>query len=205
MVTNIPLYSGVVRIIVVAAILGGITVGSLVGTDLLNFNTSKATARAMELEADVQTRRENINLENYKKIEDARTEAEVTRIAQETEAHQRELTQASVYQEKRHEQNLELDRWTRYVVWAATLIASVGLTIFLIQYGRSRVILSRAQVTNVDPWSDPEQRAMARRQARMNEIAERKAILRQQVVQETLTGGDGNRPPRSELIRPVGR
>jgi len=209
MVMNSTPLSGLIGIIVVVVLIGTVAGLALADTDLLNFNTSAAAARAQDQETQLQGQKATSDMElyqaenaatiekvrsdlaNYKAIQAAHTQAEKDKIGLEVTARQREL-----------DQNLALARLTRLVgltvVALAALIVIGGLGIFLIQYGRSRVLLAQAQTTQATMWDNPIWRTEQIRQARAREILERQAALGQQAIGQSTTGGNGRYPPESE-------
>ena len=191
MVSNNTPLAGLLGIVVVIAIIGAISGLALSETDLLNFNTSAAEARIRELEA--------------------RSEREaLQRKLDQDLAHQREQAKQNlVHQREQATQNLWLARLTRYVALIvgalATLIVSVGLTVFLIQYGRSRLVLAQAEATHTQaaPWHVSTWRAEQIRRAREREVAEREAALGQQTTRKPGSGGNGRHRPKDKLIEGV--
>ena len=216
MVSNNTPLAGLLGIVVVIAIIGAISGLALSETDLLNFNTSAAEARIRELEAQLQAEKaasdqelyqaeiaaqiEQVasDLESHKAIESARVQAEKDKIRLEVTARQHKL-----------DQDLALARLTRFaaliVMTLATLIVSVGLTVFLIQYGRSRLVLAQAEATHTQaaPWHVSTWRAEQIRRAREREVAEREAALGQQTTRKPGSGGNGRHRPKDKLIEGV--
>ncbi len=206
MVSNNTPLAGLLGIVVVIALIGAISGLALSGTDLLNFNTSAAEAHIREMEAQLQADKTAIDLQYYKAIQAARTESEKEELRLELEAQKRKLEQELAHQRARNELDLVLARLTRYVVLTvgalATLMVSVGLAIFLIQYGRSRLVLAQAEVTHTHAasWHVPAWRAEQIRRAREREVAEREVAMGQQTTGKSGTGDNGRHPPKDKLI-----
>ena len=201
---NTPL-AGMLGIIVVIAMIGVISGVAISGTDLLNFNTSAAEARIREMEAQLETDKDAIDLQYHKAIQAARTESEEEALRLELEAQKARLEQELAHQRAQDELDLALARPTRYVVLAvgtlAVLIVSVGLAVFLIQYGRSRLVSAQAEATHAQaaPWDVYAWRAEQIRRAREREITERMRAMDQQTTGEPGTGGNGKHPPKDKL------
>ena len=201
---NTPL-AGMLGIIVVIAMIGVISGVAISGTDLLNFNTSAAEARIQEMEAELQLEKDAIDLQYYEAIQAAQTESEKEALRLELEAQKDRLEQELAHQRAQDELDLALARPTRYVVLAVgtltALIVSVGLAVFLIQYGRSRLVSAQAEATHAHaaPWNVPAWRAEQIRHAREREIAERMHAMDQKITREPGTGGNGNHPPKDKL------
>jgi hypothetical protein len=207
MVSNNTPLAGLLGILVATALIGAISGLALSGTDLLNFNTSAVEARIREQEAQLEADKAAIDLQYYEIIQAARTESEKEELRLELEARKRELEEDLAHQRARNELYLALARPTRYAVLVvgtlATLIVSVGLSVFLIQYGRSRLVLAQAEVTHAAPWHAPAWRAEQIRRAREQEVAERELALGQQAGREPATGGNGRHRPNDKLIEGV--
>jgi hypothetical protein len=171
--------SGLIGIVLVVALIGTIAGLALAGTDLLNSNTSAAAARAQDQEtwahaqhaaidlklqqakSEAEIEKITSDLENYRAIQAAQAQAERDKLKLEVAAQQRELNQ-----------NLAFTRLTRFVTLAvitlATLIVSVGLATFLVQWGRSRYWLpsTQAEAAQAAAWHVPAWRAERIRRAR---------------------------------------
>jgi len=201
---NTPL-AGLLGIVVVIAMIGAISGVALSGTDLLNFNTSASEARIREMEAEFQSKKDAIDLQYYAAIQAAQTESEKEALRLELKAKKNMLEQELAHKRAQDELDLELARPTRYVVLAigtlTALILSVGLAIFLIQYGRSRLVLAQAEATHAHaaPWDVYAWRAEQIRRAREREIAERMRAMDQQTTREPGTGGNGKHPSKDKL------
>jgi hypothetical protein len=198
-----------IGIVSVVALIGAIAGLGLADTDLLNSNTSAAEARARDQETQERALKAAIDADayraegaakiervfsdvtNYIAIQRAQTRAEVERIQLAVEATQHQV-----------EQDLELARLTRYVVLvagiSAALIMSIGLAIFLIQCGRSRLVLAQAKVPQANLWQVPAWRAAQVRRARERERTERWVALSQQAIEQSIVGGNGKHPPESK-------
>jgi hypothetical protein len=201
---NTPL-AGLLGIVVVIAMIGVVSGVAISGTDLLNFNTSAAEARILEMDAELQSKKDAIDLQYYEAIQAARTESEKEALRLELKAQKDGLEQELAHQRAQDELDLALARPTRYVVLAvgtlAALIVSVGLAVFLIQYGRSRLVSAQAEATHAQaaPWDVYAWRAEQVRRAREREIADRMRTMGQQTTREPDTGGNGKHPPKDKL------
>ena len=205
MVMNSAPLSGLIGIVLVVVLIGIIAGLAISGSDLLNYNTNAAAARAQDQKTQEQSQRAAVDLQYYKAIQAARTESEKEILRLELEARQHELEQNLALQRERAEQDLELARLTRYVVLAvgplATLIVCIGLTAFLIQYGRSLLVLAQNEAARAALWHAPAWRAEQIRLAREREGAERETALAQQTARRPATGGNGRHPPKSEPVK----
>ncbi len=206
------LFGGLVSLVIVVAILALVAGVALSGSDLLNPNTSTANAEAINRATRSKSEQEAID----RKLQEARVEAELNRIRQETEARQRESEQALGLAVQRQQHELAQAELRNQVinsllptmavtVMIAVLIISGGLTYYLIQSGRSRWGMAKAQsptrVTNVDAWHDPAWRAQQINMARSNEVAQHWAELARQATSKPAPGGNGQHPPTSEPVK----
>ena len=209
MVSNNTPLVGLIGIVSVVALIGAIAGLGLADTDLLNSNTSAAEARALDQETQEQALKAAIDagvyraegaakiervfsdVTNYIAIQRAQTHAEVGKIQLAVEATQQQV-----------EQDLELARLTRYVTLmagtSAALIVSIGLAMFLIQCGRSRVTSAQTKGVQMNLWQAPAWRAEQIRRARERERSERRVALSQQTIEQSISGGNGQHPPESK-------
>lgn len=136
------LFSGLASVILVIALLG-IAVGVAVSnTDLLNFNRSAAEVEILKQTAQVQAQRDAIDMDNYQRIKAAKTEAELARLELEQEALRKERAYALTARQR-------LDQVWLIVGPLAVLILVFALTLFLMQYGRSQLLMAQARSTQV--------------------------------------------------------
>ncbi|KPL20467.1 MAG: hypothetical protein AMJ93_11885 [Anaerolineae bacterium SM23_84] len=204
MATNVISLSGLIGIVLVVAIIAATAGWALCDSDLLNYNTSAAAARAQDQKTQEQTQRAAIDLQYYEAIQATRIQAEQEKLRLELEARQRELDQNLAYQHKRTERELELARLTRYVLLAvgslAILIMSIGPTVFLIQHSHSRSLVARAEAEAAQTalWHIPAWRVEQIRRAREREIRERETAMGQQAIERSATGGNGRNAPRNQ-------
>ena len=103
MATNVISLSGLIGIVLVVAIIAATAGWALCDSDLLNYNTSAAAARAQDQKTQEQTQRAAIDLQYYEAIQATRIQAEQEKLRLELEARQRELDQNLAYQHKRTE------------------------------------------------------------------------------------------------------
>jgi hypothetical protein len=210
--SSTSLFGGLVGLVVVVAILALVAGAALSGSDLLNPNTSAANAEAINRATQSKLEQEALD----RKLQEARVEAELNRIRQETVARQRESEQALELAIQRQQHELaQVERRDQVInsvlpmmavaMMIAVLIVSSGLTYYLIQSGRSRWGMAKAQsprrVTNVDTWHDPAWRAQQINRARANEVAQHWAESARQATSKPAPGGNGQPPPTTEATK----
>ena len=175
---------GLAVIIITLALVAGL---AFAGNDLFNPTTSAANAAATTLAAQSQAQKETVDLEAYRaeksnQADKAAFDLEIYKTTQqlEVQARQREL-----------ELNLDFARQFRQAALSvgalAALILSLAGAYCLVHLGRSRLrpipvpVEVQAQVQSptlpqvayLDPWQDPDWRALQIRRARAIETAER--------------------------------
>ncbi len=198
------LFTGLARVVLIVALLAGMGGAALAGTDLLNFNTSSAAARAQDVETQYRAQKQAIDLEGYRELVAAQTEAEKEVIRLEVGARKRELEAAYEHQLRQAEQDLALERQTRraelIALILAVLIVGSGLSYYLVQQGRSRLLEAQARVeATADPWRDPSYRADRIRYARLQALAEGKAAAAEpEPAAPTARRGNGHEVPAGQ-------
>ncbi|HLF29016.1 MAG TPA: hypothetical protein VJG32_22035 [Anaerolineae bacterium] len=216
-ITGSSLFSGLVGVVVIVAILALVAGAALSGNDLLNPNTSDAKAQEknqatqsrsekdeIDLEAyrtqkAVEAEKMNLDLENYKAIQVAHTQAEQDKFRLEVEAQKQEFDQALVHQQEQAELDIAFARLARYILLGvgalAISVVSVGLTACLIRFSRSRWAPAQTPTAHADIWSDPIWRAEQIRLARAQEVAQRQtALVREVAIQGSSSDGNGRYP-----------
>jgi hypothetical protein len=166
--------------IVVLTGLGVALGGVLGGTDLLNPETSHAKALQMQQEADLQAQRAAIDLDIYKREQDARLEFQNQQQSQEL-----------AYQKDRQQMELALLQMRETALTGAMsvvlILAGGGLAFYLVSIGRRAWVRADSRV-ELHEWQ-----ALARRLTRDNERLTRQWELYQRAIQESIKGGDGHR------------
>jgi hypothetical protein len=167
--------------IVVLTGLGVALGGVLGGTDLLNPETSHAKALQMQQEADLQAQRAAIELDIYKKDQDARLEFQ-----------NQQHSQSLAYQRDRQQMELALLQMREImltgVMSLVLILAGGGLTFCLVPIGR-RVWSRTDSRAELHEWE-----ALARRLDRDNKRLLQQWELCQRAIQERVVkGGNGHR------------
>lgn len=200
---NTPLV-GLVSLVIVIAVIAALGALGISGSDILNPNTSIATARAKDQETRLRDQKAAIDMKNYEIIQNARTQAEQDKVRLEVEARQSELEQTLVLQRGRAAQDMELARLTHYALSVAgalaVLIVSVGLTVGVIRFSLSRWATTQPQVVYADPWHDHTWRTDQIHRARGIEMAERGSALVWQTTWKSTVSGNGRKPPEDKAI-----
>jgi len=209
MVSNNTPLSGMIGIVSVVALIGAVAGLGLAGTDLLNYNRSAADARAQDQETQERVQEAAIDLNVHRAAGAAQIEKIVSDLVNymatqkaQTQAQTEGIWLAVEAERRQEEQDLELARLTRYVALvagtSATLILSIGLAMFLIQCGRSRVMTAQTKGAQMNLWQTPAWRAAQVRRARERERTERWVALSQQAIEQSIVGGNGQHPPESK-------
>ncbi len=191
--TGSSLLSGIASVVLIAALLGTVAGLAFSGTDLLNFNTSAAQARAIDHDTQIKSQKDAVDLENYKAIKVAQTEAELQKIQLGVEAHKRSLElQVAAGETIRQAQ-----------IWLGVLVV-IAITMILsycsIRYAQSHFLFPKVQSSYADPKCNPALRAEIIRQARAQEVAERQAqIAAQFIAKSTAPSGNGRHPSKNKL------
>jgi hypothetical protein len=183
-------FSGLVSLVLVLVIIGAVAALALSESDLTNFLTNSAKADAIREQNRIQAQKDAIELKNYEALQEIETNLQKEKILADTAAYKRNIEQQLLFQQQQNQQNLELQfqrsnqdlevsRLTRYVLLGAgvltMLFISMGLSIFFIQLGRSRVIAVQSVSTLPSRWQDPEWRKKQIASARQREIIARKS------------------------------
>jgi len=167
--------------IVVLTGLGVALGGVLGGTDLLNPETSHAKALQMQQEADLLAQRAAVDLEIYKKEQDARLEFQNQQQSQ-TLAHQRDRQQIELALLQMRETALT---GTMSLV---LILAGGGLAFYLVSIGRRAWVRADSRV-ELHEWQ-----ATARRLDRDNKRLMQQWELYQRAIEESVVkGGNGHR------------
>ncbi|MGB8645777.1 MAG: hypothetical protein WCF84_11110 [Anaerolineae bacterium] len=182
--------------VVVGIVLGATGAFAFFSSDLMHYNTSTATAHAMEQQTqskaakdaldlgfyktqkDQETEKAAVDLENYKTTQRLEMENQQRQMEQQLEMQRQKAAQELAAQQAKADQDLMLARLTQYavlaIIAAATMVVSIGALFFLIQKGRSQMQLAQAEA---ERQRELAQRAEMIRQARENERTERRAML----------------------------
>lgn len=207
---SIDLFSGIGKILIAVAVFGAIAGFAISSSDLMHFNTSAATARAMEQQTqsraakdavdigvyktqkaqeqekaalDLETYKTNqrLEMENQQRLREQQLQTQRQLAEQELAAQREQLSQQLVIQRAKADQELVLGRLSQYgllaILAAGMLVLCMGTVYFLIQTGRSRVLMAQAQVTD-QRQRELERRAEMIRQARANERIFRRAEIK---------------------------
>jgi hypothetical protein len=188
---------GLAVIIIMLALVAGL---AFAGNDLFNPTTSAANAAATALAAQSQAQKEAVDLEAYRaeksnQADKAAFDLEVYKATRqlEVQARQREL-----------DLNLEFARQFRQtaLLVGASVILILNLVgaYCLVQINRSRLAPVQTQVqapvqtqvAYLDPWQDPDWRALQIRRARAIETAERGTASAWRAAHKLNLSGDGD-------------
>jgi Na+/glutamate symporter len=155
---NISPFGGLVKVILALVLIGLIMGLVLTGSDLTNFITNSAKAEAMKSQNEFEEKKNAIDLEKYESTQKAEAQAEEERILAETDALERSLELDLLLKERKVALDLEVATFSKYL-WSGMIPLLVfcfviGIVIFMVQAGRSRLILAQAQVKQIDPWQD---------------------------------------------------
>ncbi len=161
---NYSLFSGLASVILVVALLGAALGIGISNTDLLNFNRSAAEAEAMRSATRVQNQKDLIDIQTHQRIKLAEATAIIEKISTDTQAYRQQ-----VIQELRAQQHMN-------TVWLVTgplavVIIVIALGAFLVQLGRSQVLLAEAKVTRIKMIQAAREKEIAWRAAKMTKIS----------------------------------
>jgi len=165
-------FAGLVGVVVVLVVIGSVLGLAISGTDLPNFITRPAEVERIRSETQIEADKGKIDVQNYGKIEEARTQAEVQRIQAEAENYRLQLDQDREIQRQRSEMELELARIASMVFYfalAGTIVA-VGIAgaITVTRIGKKfPTVETKAALT--DRWNDRQWRQRQIRRAKQTE------------------------------------
>ena len=156
--TNFSLFGGLAKVVIVLVLLGLLMGLVLTGSDLTNFITNSAKAEAIRVQTDLDAQQKQIDLENYATIQKAETQAKEERTMAETKAFERSLELDLLQKERKVALDLEVSTFSKYL-WSGVMpfivsYLGIGFIIFMVQAGRSRLILAQARAKQIDPWQD---------------------------------------------------
>ena len=179
--TNFSLFGGLAKVVLALVTIGLLMGLVLTGSDLTNFITNSAKADAIRLQTNLDAQQKQIDLENYATIQKAETQAEEERISAETKSFERSLELDLLQKEQKAALDLEVSTFSKYL-WAGVMpfiisCLGIGTIIFMVQAGRSRLILAQAQAKQIGPWQDIAWRKERIQIARQQEQLERKKII----------------------------
>ena len=141
MVPSQPL-AGIVGLVVVVALLGGMAFLGLSGTDLANFNTSAAEARARDQQTSIDAKKAEIDLEAYKENAELDKEFQQRRHELELQKLEDDLRQQTETQQNLDLVRVEFDRALRLAALItgslAALMLCAALTYAAVRFTSSR-------------------------------------------------------------------
>ncbi|MBE0683963.1 MAG: hypothetical protein IH589_18845 [Anaerolineales bacterium] len=141
-------FEGLAKVILILVAIGILVGLVLTGSDITNFITNSAKAEAIKQQNELQAQKNAIDLEAYQ-----------LSVNQQLLAQQEQAVKELQFQEQKAAQELELARLSSYLwVGAGVFVAfcfGVGFVILMIQFGRSLLITSQAQVKKTDVWQNP--------------------------------------------------
>jgi hypothetical protein len=179
-------YKGFATIIVILVVIGALASLAFTNSDLTNFMTNSAKADGIRQQNAVQQQIDAINTENYKTVEQAKTQAQLDQIAADTATYKK-LQTALEAKTSRQQAALEVEtsRLFDYGKIAVSIILAVCfsaiLLILTVQFTRSRLVLvqAQAQAKRIDTRQDPIQLKEQIERARQRELMNRESYLRQ--------------------------
>ncbi len=188
---NISPFSGLVSVIIVLVLIGAVSALALCESDLTNFLTNSAKADGIKEQNKIKAQKDALELKNYEALQEIELNLQKEKILADSAAYQRQIEQQLLFQQQQNQKNLELQsqkstqeleisRLTALGFAGAGIVAiiciSMGLAIFLIQLGRSRVITVQSNLKLSSKWKDPDWRkkqiALARQRELFNRIGQ---------------------------------
>jgi hypothetical protein len=168
--TNNSPFAGLAKVILVLVFIGVLVGLAFSGTDLTNFITNTARAQGITRQNEVQAAKDIIDIQNYRTIQDATTQAQKDKILADRVTYQESLNQGLQLQARKAALELETARLVSYFLIAVGVFIAFCIGIFMIQFGFSRLIVARAQAEKISSWQDHIQRKEQIRIARQREL-----------------------------------
>ncbi len=170
-VNNSP-FNGLAKVILVLLAVGILVGLALSGSDLANFITNTAEAETIVQQNKVQAQKDTIDIDTYRQSAEQRLKFQ-----------QKQAEQDLQFEAQKAAQESEIARLASYF-WTGTgvfivLCMGIGIVVFSIQIGRSRLILAKAAVQGIDVWRDSNWRSVQIQIARRREQEMREGFLRQ--------------------------
>lgn len=180
--SNNSLFGGLSKVILTLVIIGAVVGLVLSDSDLTNFITNSAEAEAIKNQNDLQVQKDAVDVKNYQAIQETTTQIKIDQLLAESATYQKSLEQGLQFQAQKAAQDLETARFVSYAGTGAGVFVAfcigIGFVILMIQVGRSRKVVSQAQVKKLEAWQDLAWRKQQIMISRQLERAERERLVR---------------------------
>jgi hypothetical protein len=148
---NNSLFGGLAAVILTLVIIGAVSGLALSNSDLANPITNAVEAEGIKNQNDFQAGKSAIDLEDYKEVQDTKTQITIDKLWF-------ELEQGLRFQAQKDAQDLEVARLASHFMMGAGVFMAfcfgIGIVVYLTQAGRNRLLLAQSQVRQADPWQD---------------------------------------------------
>lgn len=175
--TNYSPYDGLSKVFLVLIVIGALAALAFTNSDLTNFITNSAKAEGIKQELAIQNLKSIFDFENYKRVEEAKTKAQLDNIETEKVTNEKLQTQKLQAQAQQVTLELEMSRLFGYGKIGIGIFLSICLGIMMIQFGRSRLILAQAQHKQIDNQQKSTLWKMQMELARQHERMERASFI----------------------------
>lgn len=166
-------FAGLVGLVMLIALLGGLAFLGISNTDMANYNTSAAQARAIDQKTEQEARKAEIDLRAYQQAAEIQMEAEKQEAAlvlqQVAAEQQQKLEHQRALDEMRVGMEMALRLGLMIVGGLAVVITFGALAYLIARFARSRF----PEVSRAVIHEDPELRHLVARLARENEQIKR--------------------------------
>ena len=156
-------FAGLAKVILVLVAIGALVGLVLARSDLTNFISNSARAKALTMENEQQAERNAIDIEMYRRAQ------EESLVLQ-----QRQAEQTLLFDAQQSAQNLETTRFISFVLAGAVVIVAIclgiGIIIYAIRAGRNQRTIAKKEMASADMWQNSAWRNRKIGAARLREL-----------------------------------